>query len=145
MGHLTNNNYIPHPEAVRLAKERINATMRLTFWLDINGWRTVWLHKTKVTNNNVKENMAVVYFEPVLVIGTPYMPAIGGEIAVSNMSLDTHRVTWLHDDKVEMVGFKPCNKESELWLKQKLALAAGMKFREHGFLDKEKIIYTKNA
>lgn len=143
MGLQFSHNYVPHPAAVAAAKNRQLAAINITFWLDVDGWRTVWLHEPHIIPNRIKDDLAIIFYKPVLVVPTIMMSEIDGNIAVSNMALTNNIVTWMRSESAKTVGFKPCNPESEAWLKQKLALAAGMKFREHGFVDKDKIIYTK--
>ena len=132
----------PSPEEVAVANQRMEATMSITFELDINGWRTVWFQQAQPAPNRIKPELSIIYYKPVLVIPTAMMPDIDGYVAVSVSSFNTHLVTWLREGAVKAIPFRPCNARSEAWLRQKLALASGYRFREHGFLDKEKIIYT---
>jgi hypothetical protein len=137
------DNYVPSPEEIKNAKDRLRTTANITFWIDVKGWRLIQLLQPKIMPNVHKPELVVIYYKPDIVIQTPYMATIDGNIAVSKLSLDKGVVTWMNSGRDVNVGFRPANPQSEDWLRLKLALAGGMKFRSHGFVDKDKIIYTQ--
>lgn len=138
--------HIPSPEEIAAANQRLMDYANTTFEVDINGWRMVWLRHPQIFLNRVKPELTVIHYQPEVVVATPYMPGIDGWLAISVLSIPNAKCTWLlPNGKPITVGFRCCNIRSEAWLREKLALAAGMRFRSHGMVDKDKIIYTKEA
>ena len=148
---------VPSPEEMDAALERVRKATSITFEVYLGGsWRTVWFTEARPLPNQVKPDLTILFFKPVLVISTAYLPSIEGYLAVSLHSLVTEKVTLLPLPKEELsleallsgirygrtLGFRPANEESRDWLRLCFARAMGMKFREHSFLDPSKIVYT---
>jgi hypothetical protein len=120
--------------------------MNTIFELCIDSWRTVQLTEAKAMPSYVNSKSTIIFYKPVLLVSTPFMPELEGTVAVTLYSLETGTCTWLRLDKPnQVIGFRACNEHSEAWLREQLAKAAGMKFRHHGMVDPSKIIYTKEA
>jgi len=134
---------VPSPDEMEAALERVQKTASITFELDINGWRIVYLTSAVPMPNTIIPALTVVYFKPVLAVATPYMPEIPGWLSVTLSSLATGRATLLVDERAITVGFRATCQAAEDWLKLELARAAGMKFREHSILKPDEVIYTK--
>jgi len=134
---------VPSPDEMEAAIERVQKTASITFELDINGWRTIFLTSAVPMPNERIPALTVVYFKPVLAVATPYMPDIPGWLAVTVLSLATGRATLLIGERAITVGFKATCQAAEDWLKLELARAAGMRFREHSILKPDEVIYTK--
>ena len=138
--------YIPSPEEVAAANKRLADYANTTFEVNINGWRMVWLRHPQVFYNRLKPELTVIHYQPEIVVATPYMPSIDGWVALSVLSIPNQKCTWvMANGRNATIGFRCCNTRSEAWLREKLALASGMRFRSHGFVDKSKIIYTREA
>ena len=138
--------YIPTLQEVAAANKRLTDYMNTTFGIGINGWRMVWLRHPQIFYNRVAPELTIIHYRPEIVVATPYMPNIDGWLAISVFSIPNARCTWLLPGGASVtVAFRCCNTRSEAWLREKLALASGMRFRSHGFVDKEKIVYTRDA
>lgn len=145
---------VPSPDEMDAALERIKKAESIAFELDITGWRTVYLTEPIPLPNQVRKELTIIFFKPVLAIPTPFLPELRGWVALTLESFITGRGTLMLGDNPDplaflqqgrnnqVVGFRPCNDESRDWLRLCFARAMGMKFREHSLLDSSKIIYT---
>lgn len=138
------SNKVPHPDQVAAAVARVNKTNNITFDVNLKGAiRTVWLYSGTPMPNRVQPLLTVIFYKMEPVVATPYMPQIYGHLAVTNASLNTNLATWVGDGWERQVYFRPCNPDSEAWLRVQLARAAGMRFRRHGLVKPDQIIYTR--
>ncbi len=142
---MNEHDHVPSPGAVAEAVARLNRATTTTFELDLEGWRTIWLADGRPLVNTQHREQTIIYYRPMLVIATPYLPAIDGQIALTVVSLETGKCTWLVGQRSATVGFRACNEHSANWLRMNFARVSGMRFREHGALNPDKIIYTRDA
>ena len=140
---------VPHPAAVEAAVNRINRIASVTFELELGTWRTIILTEAKPMYNRVRPDLTIIFYKPVLLVVTPYMPEVPGWLAVSLGSLVGNGTATLMPTldaaMGRRVGFKPSNQNAEDWLRLQFARASGMKFRSHGLVDPSKRVYTKEA
>lgn len=136
---------VPHPDAVAAAKRRLASVQQLVFELELGSWRSVWLTEGHPVPNAYIPALSVILYKPVLLVATPYMPTLDFYVGVTKDSLRTKRCSILHADGKHggAVGFRCANDEAEAWLTQKLAQAAGMRFREHNSVKPDELVYTK--
>jgi hypothetical protein len=135
----------PSPLEVAVAVQRVKQHMETTFELDLNGWRMVYLVEAQAMPSWIKPETSMIFYTPELVVPTPYMPTIGGRLAVTLESLRTGRATIIYPSYNSTVGFRASNEKSADWLRLQLAKCAGMRYRRHRWDDPTKIVFTKDA
>ncbi len=135
---------IPHPDEVAASVARVQALNDITFDVGLLGAiRTVWLHSGRPMPNRVNPYLTVIFYRMDPVIATPYLSNIDGHLAVSLGSISQGYATWIGQGFEERVYFKPCTPKAEQWLRLQVAKANGMKYRRHGDVKPDEIIYTK--
>jgi hypothetical protein len=135
---------VPSPEEVAAAVQRVQNAASITFDLDLRGWRTVFLVGGRGEYAERNPQMSVMFWRPVPVVATPYMPSIDATLVATLSCLDTHKATLLFDaGGVATVGFRPCNDQSEQWFRLQFARLMRMRFREHGLVKPDAIFYRK--
>ena len=150
------NDYVPSPEEMEAALERVQKSQSITFEIDYLGFnRVVWLVEGKFFPNRVQPKLGIMFFKPVPIVVTPYLTTIPGWVAVTLDSLNTERCSLMliGDDKLteqhlfvhlansRRVFFQPSDDAARDWMKLQFARAVGVKFRTHSILDPTKIIY----
>lgn len=135
---------VPHPDDVAASVARVQAVNDTTFDVGVGGaTRTVWLHSGRPMPNQVNPYLTVIFYRMDPVIATPYMSSIDGHLAVSLGSISQGHATWIGQGFENRVYFKPCTAKAEQWLRLQFAKANGMKYRRHGEVKPDEIIYTK--
>jgi len=146
---------VPSPEEMDAVLKRIRKTASITFEVELGSWRAVYLTEPIPMPNKHKPELSIIFFKPVLVISTPFMPELRGYVACTLESLYTKRGTYMEGaEGVEIhqltagmrhgrtVGFRPANSDSADWYRLCFARCMGYQFREHDSLDPTKVVYT---
>lgn len=141
---------VPSPGQVEEAAQRMFSFSKITFEVDIHGWRTVYLSGMRpIKTPNVRRVM--LSFECHPLVSTPYMPDIPGTFFLVEDGLRTRRISWMREIEGKtyhtVTGFRATNDSAVAWLRLKFAQAAGKRFREHSILTPTggKWIYTEEA
>ena len=140
----------PTPAEVAKSVARISHLSRLTFEVDVNGWRLVTIHNKLPFPNRIQRKLSLLFFTAQPVIATPYLSDIGGLFCISLPGVDSQIVSWMPTmDKRRLervlnpmqalrgslrVGFRSTTIEADNWLRLQLAKAAGMRYKEHSLL-----------
>jgi hypothetical protein len=133
---------VPSPEAVEQSVRKMNYLSQLFYEVDIGGWRSVVLTDYIPRKNTVKPELSFLLVRMLPLIPTPFMPEIEGVLSISLPSLQTHQATWVREGLPSLtIGFKCGTEAAEAALKQRLAEAAGYRYRRHGLVNPDEIIY----
>lgn len=120
----------------------------------MGAFRTVKIRDSIPLYNPINPSLSMIMFNVLPLISTPSIIEIPGVFYISNPGVDSNTVSWVKEVDMKDIAehlkhgdtsivfkyqstpteFVPLNQRSELWLRQQLARAARMRYRERPML-----------